>query len=50
VRKVSGEEVGQEFRAEKLGATKCSVMLEEGELKICDIVFTASEQTQAHLR
>ena len=43
-------EVWQEFWAAQLGTMKFSVTLEEGELKICDIVFTASEQTQAHLR
>lgn len=43
-------EVWQEFWAEKLGAMKFSVTLEEGESKICDIVYTAGKQAQVHLR
>ena len=43
-------EVWQEFWAAQLGTMKFSVTLEEGESKICDIVYTAGNQAQAHTR
>ncbi len=43
-------EVWQEFWAAQLGTMKFSVTLEEGESKICDIVYRSSVQAKTHLR
>ena len=43
-------EVWQEFWTEKLRAMKFTVTLEDGDPKICDIVYAGGKQAQAHLR
>ncbi len=41
-------EVWQEFWAAQLGAMKFAVTLEDGESKICDIIYSAGKQAEAH--